>query len=71
MSVPHERCERAADQYPAMVTVAPGATRDFVTQRRLEPHLVLGTPPTPPFPEEHEVAIVGMGCFWRPMALIR
>jgi len=46
------------------VTVAPGATRDFVNQWRLEPHLVLGTPLTPPFPEGYEVAIFGMGCFW-------
>jgi peptide-methionine (S)-S-oxide reductase len=46
------------------VTVAPGATRDFVNQWRLEPHLVLGTPLTPPFPEGHELAIFGMGCFW-------
>ena len=46
------------------MTVAPGATRDFVNQWRLEPHLVLGTPLTPPFPDGHEVAIFGMGCFW-------
>ena len=43
--------------------VAP-ATRDFVNQWRLEPHLVLGTPLTPPFPEGHAVAVFGMGCFW-------
>jgi peptide-methionine (S)-S-oxide reductase len=29
-----------------------------------EPHLVLGTPITPPFPEETEQAVFGMGCFW-------
>jgi peptide-methionine (S)-S-oxide reductase len=29
-----------------------------------EPHLVLGTPITPPFPEGTERAIFGMGCFW-------
>jgi peptide-methionine (S)-S-oxide reductase len=46
------------------VTVAPGTTREFVNQWQLEPHLALGTPLTPPFPEEHEVAIFGMGCFW-------
>ena len=46
------------------MTVAPGATRDFVNQWRLEPHLVVGTPLTPPFPEGHEAAIFGMGCFW-------
>ncbi len=29
-----------------------------------EPHLVLGTPLTPPFPEGFETIVVGMGCFW-------
>ena len=28
------------------------------------PHLVLGTPLTPPFPEGSERLVVGMGCFW-------
>jgi peptide-methionine (S)-S-oxide reductase len=28
------------------------------------PHLVLGTPVTPPFPEGFEKIVVGMGCFW-------
>jgi peptide-methionine (S)-S-oxide reductase len=28
------------------------------------PHLVLGTPLTPPFPEGYEKIVVGMGCFW-------
>ena len=28
------------------------------------PHLILGTPLTPPFPEGLEVATFGMGCFW-------
>jgi peptide-methionine (S)-S-oxide reductase len=27
-------------------------------------HAVLGTPIAPPFPDGHEVAVVGMGCFW-------
>ncbi|MXW95391.1 MAG: peptide-methionine (S)-S-oxide reductase MsrA [Acidimicrobiaceae bacterium] len=27
-------------------------------------HLVLGTPLEPPFPEGHERAMFGMGCFW-------
>ncbi len=27
-------------------------------------HLVLGTPMTPPWPDGHELAVVGMGCFW-------
>jgi peptide-methionine (S)-S-oxide reductase len=30
----------------------------------LRPHLVLGTPIVPPFPEGMEQAIFGMGCFW-------
>jgi peptide-methionine (S)-S-oxide reductase len=30
----------------------------------LGPHLVLGTPIVPPFPEGHERFVVGMGCFW-------
>jgi peptide-methionine (S)-S-oxide reductase len=30
----------------------------------LGPHLVLGTPITPPFPEGFETIVVGMGCFW-------
>ena len=28
------------------------------------PHLVLGTPLVPPFPETTQQAIFGMGCFW-------
>jgi len=28
------------------------------------PHLVLGTPLVPPFPDGHERIVVGMGCFW-------
>src|SRR3954454_10527346 len=27
-------------------------------------HFVLGTPITPPFPENLQTAVVGMGCFW-------
>jgi peptide-methionine (S)-S-oxide reductase len=27
-------------------------------------HLVLGTPLAPPFPENSEQIVVGMGCFW-------
>jgi peptide-methionine (S)-S-oxide reductase len=29
-----------------------------------EPHLVLGTPLTPPFPEGFGTILVGIGCFW-------
>ena len=28
------------------------------------PHFVLGTPIEPPFPEQMELALFGMGCFW-------
>ncbi|MFM8304163.1 MAG: peptide-methionine (S)-S-oxide reductase, partial [Actinomycetota bacterium] len=28
------------------------------------PHLVLGTPLTPPFPDGFASIVVGMGCFW-------
>jgi peptide-methionine (S)-S-oxide reductase len=30
----------------------------------VEPHVVLGTPIVPPFPEGTERAIFGLGCFW-------
>jgi peptide-methionine (S)-S-oxide reductase len=29
-----------------------------------EPHAVLGTRVTPPFPDGYELAVFGMGCFW-------
>ncbi len=30
----------------------------------IEPHVVLGTPLEPPFPDGVETAVFGMGCFW-------
>ncbi|MFN8111199.1 MAG: peptide-methionine (S)-S-oxide reductase MsrA [Thermoleophilia bacterium] len=30
----------------------------------VEPHAVLGTSMTPPFPDGHRSLVVGMGCFW-------
>ncbi|MGZ4450921.1 MAG: peptide-methionine (S)-S-oxide reductase MsrA [Nocardioides sp.] len=45
-------------------------TADAAIEGRPEPmpvpaaHTVLGTPLTGPFPDGHEVAYVGMGCFW-------
>ena len=33
-------------------------------QWELGDHLVLGTPLEPPFPEDTEQAVVGLGCFW-------
>jgi peptide-methionine (S)-S-oxide reductase len=41
---------------------ASAGRRDPVTIR--EPHLVLGTTITPPFPNGLERAVFGMGCFW-------
>jgi peptide-methionine (S)-S-oxide reductase len=29
-----------------------------------ERHVVLGNPLTPPWPDDHQVAVFGMGCFW-------
>jgi peptide-methionine (S)-S-oxide reductase len=42
-------------------TALPGRERPIVVVR---PHLVLGTPLVPPFPEGLERIVVGMGCFW-------
>ena len=42
-------------------TRCPAATAPILPS---EPHLVLGTPLTPPFPEGFETIVVGMGCFW-------
>ena len=52
---------RRKSELPAREDALPG--RDTPIEIH-EPHLVLGTPLTPPFPEGSEQAIVGMGCFW-------
>jgi peptide-methionine (S)-S-oxide reductase len=39
----------------------PGRDREMPVGDR---HAVLGTPLKPPFPEEYEQAILGLGCFW-------
>ena len=39
----------------------PGRDTPIVTPGR---HTVLGTPIGPPFPDNVEIAVVGMGCFW-------
>ncbi|MDQ5832138.1 MAG: peptide-methionine (S)-S-oxide reductase MsrA [Actinomycetota bacterium] len=47
---------------PAAADALPGRdTRPFPVP---ESHYVLGTPLEPPFPEDTEQVIVGMGCFW-------
>ncbi|HEV3129421.1 MAG TPA: peptide-methionine (S)-S-oxide reductase, partial [Solirubrobacteraceae bacterium] len=44
----------AADALPGRETEMPLAGN----------HAVLGTPLRPPFPEQMQQAVVGMGCFW-------
>ena len=52
---------RKKTELPTPDDALSGRERPIVPSR---PHLVLGTPLTPPFPEGTERAIVGMGCFW-------
>ena len=52
---------RKSVEMPTAETALPGRDRPIVVAR---PHLVLGTPLTPPFPEGTEQTIFGMGCFW-------
>jgi peptide-methionine (S)-S-oxide reductase len=52
---------RKAKELPTPETALPGRAEPMpVTER----HLVLGTPLTPPFPDDTEQAILGLGCFW-------
>ena len=46
---------------PTRESALPGRETPIVPS---EPHLVLGTPLTPPFPEGFGTIVVGMGCFW-------
>ena len=39
-------------------------SRDEPVETHFAPHLVLGTPIVPPFPEGTQRADFGMGCFW-------
>jgi peptide-methionine (S)-S-oxide reductase len=39
----------------------PGRDQPIAVQ---EPHFVLGNPIVPPFPDGHEQAVFGLGCFW-------
>jgi peptide-methionine (S)-S-oxide reductase len=48
-------------ELPTRDSALPGRETPIVPS---EPHLVLGTPLTPPFPEGFGMIVVGMGCFW-------
>jgi peptide-methionine (S)-S-oxide reductase len=48
-------------ELPTRESALPGRDTPIVPS---EPHLVLGTPLTPPFPEGYGTIVVGMGCFW-------
>jgi peptide-methionine (S)-S-oxide reductase len=52
---------RKSHEVPAPENTLPG--RD-TAMPVTEPHVVLGTPIVPPFPEGIETAVFGMGCFW-------
>lgn len=47
---------------PAKDEALPGRPQGLSVNQ--PPHYVKGTPITPPFPEEMEVAVFGLGCFW-------
>jgi peptide-methionine (S)-S-oxide reductase len=49
-------------EVPTAEDALPG--RDALIETNFSPHLVLGTPITPPFPAGTEEAVFGMGCFW-------
>ena len=52
---------RKAAEMPTAETALPGREAPMEV---IAPHLVLGTPIVPPFPEGFERIVVGMGCFW-------
>lgn len=52
---------RKSTEMPTTETALPGREQPLVPS---QPHLVLGTKLTPPFPDGLEQAIFGMGCFW-------
>ncbi len=52
---------RAKTRPIAIADALPGRERSMPVT---EAHLVLGHPLTPPWPEGHEQAVVGLGCFW-------
>ncbi|HUF33914.1 MAG TPA: peptide-methionine (S)-S-oxide reductase MsrA [Acidimicrobiales bacterium] len=49
---------------PSMVTPDQALPGRDTPMPVADQHLVLGTPIAPPFPDDLEVAIVAMGCFW-------
>jgi peptide-methionine (S)-S-oxide reductase len=52
---------RKKTELPGRESALPGRDTPIEIAR---PHLVLGTPLTPPFPDGFEKIVVGMGCFW-------
>jgi peptide-methionine (S)-S-oxide reductase len=52
---------RKKTEMPGREAALPGRETPIEITR---PHLVLGTPLMPPFPEGFEKIVVGMGCFW-------
>jgi peptide-methionine (S)-S-oxide reductase len=52
---------RRKTEMPGREAALPGRETAIEITR---PHLVLGTPLTPPFPDGFEKVVVGMGCFW-------
>jgi len=53
---------RDKKRMPTTADALPG--RDEAMEVQSYGHLVLGTPLEPPFPDGHERAMFGMGCFW-------
>ncbi len=52
---------RRTPELPTPDTALPGRDTPIA---RLDAHAVTGRPLQPPFPEDFQTAIVGMGCFW-------
>jgi peptide-methionine (S)-S-oxide reductase len=52
---------RSKSEMPAPSDALPGRSTPITTPGD---HAVLGTPMAPPFPEDTERVILGMGCFW-------
>ncbi len=52
---------RMKAEIPSPQDALPGRQQEMPVAGR---HFVLGTPIAPPFPENMELALVGLGCFW-------